>query len=143
MSEQLMSANFYYHPRLRLTPPPPTIYIDHDTGEMIQITSHWFLEMISSFTDEDLLQYYCKTIGIAGLHPDDQKRFLGALMYLVRRYGLDIVLYTIDIASGSTEDSLESPLDLQAYIYQGMEVLNRQISREKERGMNHVVKRPR
>jgi hypothetical protein len=141
MSEQLIAADFYYHPRLRVMPPPPTAFLNPETGDIVNLKPMWYLEIIDSFTNEDLLQYYCEAMKIASLHPDDKKRYLGALTYLVRRHGIDVVLYTIDSACGAIENPLDNPLDLESYVYQGMVVLNRQISREKERGMDHVVKR--
>jgi hypothetical protein len=141
MSEQFVTANFYYHPRLRIMPPPPTAFVNPETGDVVSLKPMWYLEIVNSFTDDDLLQYYCEAMKITNLHPDDRKKYLGALIYLARRHGIDIILYAIDSACGAIEDPLDNPLKLEAFVYQGIRVLNRQIFREKERGMDHVVER--
>jgi hypothetical protein len=144
--ELIEPGKFYYHRRLRIMPLPPSSYIGRD-GKVYYTNEEkeWYLEMVKSFTDQDLLDYFCTEFFIELDHPDDIKQFKGALNYLVNRYGLDLVLFTIDYLVDQIISGLalppHQPLDIKTYIPIVEELYEEKKAEEKAAGIDHVVPR--
>lgn len=141
---------FYYHPRLQETPPLPTLEIDIRTGSLNRSCTPFYLEMVDSFTLNDLLEYTQSKVKI--LHCD-KARELGALTYLLKKYkdteepfnNLDLLLYTID-AGGALMEDLDMPplanlLKLDDFLYEGWILYRDAYNRKKMAGMDKVITR--
>ncbi len=124
MPNLVKKGTIYRHPILRVTPQLPVSYVTDDgTVRYVGQFQPLQISIIETFTDDDLLEYYRKTIGAfrpIPQHEHDIKKFKGGLVYLCDRYGLDAVLFGIDAAYevvnlGGIEPPLH-PLELQDYI---------------------------
>lgn len=88
---------YYFHPELQILSQPPKLNIGLDI-EVKEVK--FFKEMKISYTKEQLLSYYYKKANPLTIR--DAKRDVGAIDYLLNRYGhqlmdsLDILLYLID-----------------------------------------------
>jgi hypothetical protein len=125
-------------------PPPPTSYIGRD-GSVHHTEEEWYLEMVESFTDKDLLDYFCQEFLIELTHPADIKQFKGALVHLVDRYSLDLVLFTIDYVVDQVIAGLalspNQPLDIKAYMPIVEDLYEEKKAQEKVAGVDHIVPR--
>jgi len=124
-------------------PPPPQSYLDYDGVHFIE--QEWYLEIIDSFTDEDLYSYFCKKFNLSPRHPDDIKQFKKTLAYMAERHGLDLVLFTIDYASDMVHlcnaEAPRLPFDIQKYIPEVSERYKEKKARDKLEGIDFVVSR--
>lgn len=147
MANLIEQGKFYYHKRLRITPPPPSSYIGRDGNIYYTNQEEYYLEMVKSFTDQDLLDYFCQEFFITLTHPDDIKQFKGALCYLVSRYSLDLVLFTIDYVVDQVIGGLalppHQPLDIKGFIPIVADFYEEKKAEEKVAGVDHVVPRKR
>jgi hypothetical protein len=135
-TELIEKGKFYAHNILRILPSPPLSYIDKETGLIVtkETDYHFSIQIRKKFSDTDLLDYYQRAFGCGNLHKDDVKQFCSALVYMVTRYGLDTVLFTIDYLRDlvASENVMPPavPFDLQRYIPYGKEILERKKARE-------------
>jgi len=140
--ELIERGKFYYHNALRILPPPPVSYIADD-GTVVWLRAPSFsISIRESFTDKDLLRYYEEAFNVKMSHPDDVKRFTNALSYMVNRYGLDSVLFTIDYHRDlmQIENIMPPsvPFDIQRYLPYGQETLETKKAREEGEGIRGV-----
>jgi hypothetical protein len=145
MQELIEQGKFYYHSALRILPPPPISFLN-EKGEIVIEYSPFYLEIKKSFTDEHLLQYYLMRFNMK-LDIVHKKRFLGGINHLVQTYGIDEILFTIDFYSDLvTTDNVyppRIPLDIERYVAEGIETLERKKAIEQREGINCVVPKPR
>ena len=87
-------TKFYYHNELRRMPPPPKSKINRD-GSIEIVVEEFYLEIKGWYTKHDLFDYASNKLNIS---TEQYSREIGALDYLVSKYGLDVVLYSIDAA---------------------------------------------
>jgi hypothetical protein len=99
--ENILKTGVYYHKRLRVIPKPHTVNIDYNTGTMVSQGQEYFVEMIASFSINDLKQYLFENAKINTTVYYD-KRINGLLTDLVKRYGLEQTLFMIDTAIEDT-----------------------------------------
>ena len=102
--ENILKTGIYYHKRLRVTPKPHTVNIDYNEGTMVSQGQEYFVEMIASFSMNDLKQYLFKNAKINTTVYHD-KRINGLLADYVKRYGIEQTLFMIDRA---IEDSYDN-----------------------------------
>ena len=108
---------YYYNNRLHICSKPPT----WNPKTFQEECEPFYMEMIISFTIEDLLEmYYMECRVPLGLR--DKVRDTGALKHLLGKYnnlkapGLDYVIYMIDLASKDTDtEFLANPFELENY----------------------------
>ena len=88
-------TTMYFHNELRITPGPPSVHFDINTGEIISKSEKFFLEMRSSYSVNDMFNYlksksqfkYCIC---------DANRTKGALVFLLNKHSVDYTLFLID-----------------------------------------------
>lgn len=92
------SKKFYYHKELKICSKPPTVDFDIITGSFVTVENEKrFIEIKASYTIDDLIEYlktkpnFKNTIVAKG-------KIIGALNYLINRYGIDLLLFLIDTA---------------------------------------------
>jgi hypothetical protein len=139
MYDQLIeNGTFYFHNALRNLPAPPFSY-EGDNGELVTEQPNLEIEIKKSFTTKDLLDYYKDAFEIKLIHPDDVKQFTNALRYMVKRYGLDETLFTIDyyrdLIFSENVMPPNVPFDIQRYFPYGKETLENKKAREVETGI--------
>lgn len=136
---------FYYHNDLRLTCGPPKRKLDIDSGEITVINETYFLEMKASYSVEDLVKYYMRQVGES--HKSDVNRFKGSMIYLLKRYSVEEILFMIDtmINMSKAEDLPlpDSPLDCQRHHKQAKEVINLKTTETIYAGGNKIVRKKR
>lgn len=102
--ENILKTGVYYHKRLRVTPKPHVVNIDYNEGTMVSQGQEYFVEMIASFSMNDLKQYLFANAKINTTVYHD-KRINGLLSDYVKRYGLEQTLFMIDIAIENSYDN--------------------------------------
>lgn len=136
---------FYYHNDLRLTCAPPKRDIDYDSGKITVINEPYFLEMKASYSVEDLVHYYKRQVGTG--RSNDTNRFKGSLLYLLKSYSIEELLFMIDamVNNCKAEDLPlpDSPLDSQKYYKDAKEVINLKITETIHAGGKAIVRKKR
>ena len=133
---------FYYHNELRIMPPPPTITIDYNLGTISKTIAENFLEMKASYSIDDLHNYYIKQMRV-----QPSNNFNGALQWLVKKYGIDITLFAIDIAANyfSSEDlpPPNNPFCIMEYVDKAKQTCNYKVTETKALGEDRIVPKRR
>lgn len=153
--EQIMSSKqppnnlieegvFYYHNLLRSTSNPARIIKDKETGRFIKIETPYYLEMIKTFTLENLLNYWYESSqqeANESLIRKDKGRF----DYLLGFYDIDEILFAIDIAQGNRKVMKQKPLknafDLEKYIEEAKEEVKAKRSVARMNKVNKIIER--
>lgn len=114
----LKSRRFYYHNALRLTSAPPKREIDYDTGEIVCINEPYFLEMKASFTQDDLVDYYIRSVK-PQMKPGIKNRYKGVFSYLLGSYNVEEILFMIDVLVNNVLSNEarkpNTPFDIEKY----------------------------
>ncbi|MBA4293744.1 hypothetical protein C0431_12350 [bacterium] len=124
MGNLILQGILYYHPRLIKPRPSVLITFDETTGEMIDIKDELSpLEIVASFTDEDLYQYLAERATLMSAYKKSDKKFL---MELVEMFDIDAVLYMIDFATKGKDVIVTRAFGLERYAAEaGQAVKNR------------------
>lgn len=137
---------FYYHSELRLSPPPPKSKYDPKTRTIVREVEPYFLEMKASYTLEELVEYYCKTMGLE-INPNRMTRYKAAFLSLLESYSLDLILFTIDAAADIRAQEGQSPLSNPFVLTDYMEVgelnLQTKVTASRQEGVDRIVYRHR
>lgn len=142
----MKSKKFYFHNLLRICPPPPTQVWDINTGDIQTISEDFYLEMRASITASQITDYYIEQMK---LNPKqvNRNRYIGSMNYMVDKYGLDLVLFMIDVAANYiSSDDLQapnSPVGVTEYMTQAQDMLNQKLSETKAAGDDKIVYRKR
>jgi hypothetical protein len=143
----LVPKAFYYHPELRILPPPAKRDFDYNTGIISKPEEEYFLEMRASYTIHQLIDYFVIKFE---LNPsqEDMKRYIGSFKYLLKHHNIDTVLFMIDAAQNNmyTEDNDVhdfNPIKLGDYRTMAEDMLNWIRTDTKRSGDDHVVPRKR
>lgn len=92
----IKTNRFYYHNELKILPKIMPVFFDEETGEFIeQENIDAFLEIRASYTLENLTEYIKSKDTLAGILIN-KKKVDGALELLVKRHGIDLLLFMID-----------------------------------------------
>jgi hypothetical protein len=146
--ENLLVPNaFYYHPELRILPPPAKRDFDYNTGIISKAEEEYFLEMRASYTLHELIQYFVTKFEL-NPSPEDMKRYIGGFKYLLKQHNIDTVLFMVDAAHNNmyTEDNNThdfNPIKLADYRTMAEDMLNWIRTDTKRSGDDHVVPRKR
>lgn len=142
----LKQGTFYYHVALQVTSGPPKRSIDYDTGKIVMIDEPFFLEMRASYSVEELVQYFAKQTNIH-LLSHEIKRYIGSFNWLLKQYDLQHILFMIDTTVNyrlsNDEPMPDSPLDIQKYKQEALDVQNEKITEAVYSGGNHIVRKKR
>lgn len=142
----LVPGQFYYHPRLQLTPPPPMLEIADDGSIKASYDDEpFYLEIIDKITKKDLVDYfYSKT----NSPPKEatMARDIGAFEHMLRFWDADFILYLIDEAFAVSFDNgkpmPKSPLDIQHFEAEALAVYEARKITCFEEGLDRVLPRP-
>lgn len=136
-----------YHNELRIYPKASTVSYDINTGELSRDTEKYFLEYKYSYTIEDLLKYYLSKEYLYNKNTVDEKRFMIHLTDLVRRYGVENVLFMIDASESYLETlkykTLNNPYGIVDQYNLAMEIKDRKKSEIIASGCDKIVPRKR
>lgn len=142
--ELIQPFKFYTHPALQVVPPPPTIKINKDgTFDSSYDNEPFYLEIVSSFTLDDLLHYYYEKIGEGEAF--NKERDKGGFKYLLKIIDLDTIMYAIDEATYDLEinefDFIDNPMQLKKYIRKAKDKAEERKYLLKEGGLYGVIPR--
>lgn len=142
----IKSNTFYYHNVLRCMAKPPRQEWDLNTGVIKDITDPYFLEMKASFTMYELVNYYYKQMDLV-FDNSSYNRYKGAFEFLIKKFGLDLVLFMIDTARDNivSEDMTKpkTPVSIAEFEHDAKERLNQKISETRCTGDDKIVIRDR
>lgn len=136
--------SFYYHNILREVPPPPTLKMDPQSGKMVRIEHDFYLEMKKRFTLQELLDYWYTQMNIV---PNEHmiKQDEGKFKYMLGNYTVDELLFMIDVAKVQRKENQLRPLrnafELEKYIEEARDFLQRKENTHKVAGINREIKR--
>lgn len=117
----LVSSNrsIYYHNELRVMPRGAEVIWDIDAGVITPQKQEFYLEMRSSITIEQIMDYYLSKFGIRKADIV-LNRYLVTLSSMVSQHGADLVLFMIDLMANAVfADGLKvpnSPISLTDYM---------------------------
>ncbi|UOE58240.1 hypothetical protein IRB79_27350 (plasmid) [Cytobacillus oceanisediminis] len=138
----LVPGQFYFHPRLQATPPPPVLQIfDDGTFKASYDEEPFYLEIIDKITVRDLVDYfYAKFYSVC---PDSHySKDAGAFEHMLKFWDVDFILYLVDEAFACALDSgkelPKSPLDIQQYEAQAAAVYEARKNTCFEEGLDRV-----
>lgn len=141
----LILGQFYFHPRLQVTPPPPMLEIaDDGTIKASYDEEPFYLEIIDKISKRDLVDYfYSKTNAVA---PEATvARDIGAFEHLLKFWDVDFILYLIDEAFACSLDSgtkmPKSPLEIQHFEAEALAVYEARKITCYEEGLDRVLPR--
>lgn len=141
----MVPGQFYYHPRLQITPPPPVLQISDDgTFKASYEDEPFYLEIVDKFTKKDLVDYFYAKTGAA---PKEATvaRDIGAFEHMLRFWDCDFILYLIDEAFACSMDSgrplPKSPLDIQHFEEEANAVYESRKITCYEEGLDRVLSR--
>ena len=113
-SENLINPNrIYFHKELRLTAKTVEVEFDYNTGTYIKKEEPYFLEMKSTYTINNLKQYFIKVLN--PIKNMDTNRINGAFKWLTEHYDLEILLFMIDNAFEDDLKNVRNPLQIRDY----------------------------
>lgn len=95
-SNLLKSNTVYFHNQLKLLNSLPVVEQNINKGTMISRVSEYYLEPVASYTIQDFIQYFYKTM------PFDRQsqipsKLKGIFKYKIEQYGIDKLLFMTDI----------------------------------------------
>ncbi|MFE4029314.1 hypothetical protein ACFX4N_24490 [Priestia sp. YIM B13551] len=141
----LMLGQFYFHPRLQLTPPPPVLEIaDDGTIKASYEDQPFYLEIVEKFTKQDLLAYFYTKMNVT---PQEsvRARDIGALEHLLKFWDVDFILYLIDEAFAVSLDNgkpmPKKQLDIQHFEEEALAVYEARKNTCFEEGLDRVISR--
>lgn len=136
-----------YHNELLITPAPYSVGYDINTGEFVREEYEYFLEYKFSYTLDNLYNYYMSKKYLCNKKTADKTRFTRHLFDLVRRYGLENVLFMIDSAESILENLqykiLSNPYGIVDYYSNAIDLRNLKISQNACNKSNAIVRRKR
>ncbi|WP_257146728.1 hypothetical protein [Priestia megaterium] len=141
----LVLGQFYFHPRLQVTPPPPMLQINDDgTINASYEDEPFFLEIIDKITKKDLVEYFYSKMN-AVPQPATLNRDIGAFEHMLRFWDVDFILYLIDEAFAVSFDNgrpmPKSPLDIQHFEEEALAVYEARKNTCYEEGLDRVLPR--
>lgn len=93
----------YYHKELRVQPKPSTTNIDYNTGTMVSTEQEYFVEIVASYTIEDLMKYLL-SFGYTNTYQWQYSRLKGLVEHYIKKYGIDTVLFMFEAIADNIED---------------------------------------
>lgn len=143
-NELIKLGSFYAHPILQEGPRPSRVVMDYKTMEMKrEKREDFFLEIIPSFTIEDLIQYYYYQHMI---DPLVNSSHFTQMKNLTESYSLDFILYLIDASSYAKQEDGDkryatTPAYLNDFTEEALELMQYRVNVLKEGGLVSIVPR--
>jgi hypothetical protein len=126
IDRELLLDEIHFHHILKHIEIPSFTFKD---GVISRTTAVPTVELVNSFTMNDLLEYYKTKLTQTILHKEI-KSYVGQFNYLLSISNLDTILYAIDIAEQDEDGyKIHKPLDLQNYLQKAREVIDERMSR--------------
>jgi hypothetical protein len=126
----LKAPKVYYHNELRITSAAPLKQFDINSGEIVSVKQEHFLEMRASYTVDELYNYVKRKEYLA--KPlKDEARAKGSLVYLLKKYDIDFLLFLIDTSNdiyGSKLKYARTVIELSDYETEAKENYVRRIT---------------
>ena len=92
----LNNGTRYFHKELKLLNNLPVVERNIDQGTIVSRESEYYLEPVASYTLQDIIQYFFKTMPFdSQAHTIPQ--ITGMLKYKINQYGIDKLLFMIDL----------------------------------------------
>lgn len=114
MTEFIVPGILYYHPRLIEKRPSVLISFDEVTGDVRDVKDDLPpLQVVGSFTDEDLYQYLAERATLMGAYKKTDKKFL---MDLAEQFDIDVVLYMIDFATSGDDRFVTRAFGIERHV---------------------------
>lgn len=140
----IKAGQFYYHPKLQRSPNPPKLKIHSDGSiEEEEETEPFYLEIIDSFTYQDIAAYFHEKMGRSA--ESVEERDIGAFKHLLKTMDLDHVMYTIDASRFMCEDIQrplpKRPFEIKDFADEGQGVLDDRKNNSYMEGLNRVIPR--
>lgn len=141
----LVPGQFYLHPRLQITPPPPVIVVNDDgTFEASYDEDEFYLEIVDKITKKDLVIYFYNKMN-STYSEATLPRDIGAFEHMLKFWDVDFILYLIDEAFACSMDEgkpmPKTPLDIQQYEAQATAVYEARKRLSFEEGLDRVLPR--
>lgn len=126
MENLIVSGILYYHPRLIKERPSVLISFDETTGDVSNVQDSLPpLEVVGSFTAEDLYQYFSNRATLMSAYKKTDMKFL---MELVDKFDIDMVLYMIDYATDGRDQFVTRAFGIERYIAEAHRSLRNRIN---------------
>lgn len=142
-SNLIKTGTMYYHNELRLVPGPVKAFYDIYTCETTYVKEDYFLEIVCSYTMEDLINYMKKKESFKKAFIDDS-RTNGQVKYILERnnYNIDLVLFLVDTIDDIYMDKkkyIKNFFELNDYIEEATDNYNGKKTAAKENESDVVV----
>lgn len=145
-NEELITlGRFYLHPVLQETPKLPVTKLDPETNTFVkEKRKEFYLEIIESFTVEDLLSYFYQKHFMDPLPGSSHKT---QMLNLSKDYPLDVILYLIDASSMMNEEDdfskqpARNPAFLNDFVAEAKELMIKRTNVLTEGGLTKIVPR--
>lgn len=123
-SNMIKQNTMYYHKELRVQPEPSVTNIDYNTGIMVSSGQKFFVELVASYTMNDLVKYLL-SFGYIDTIEYPINRIKGLLKFYLGKYDIDTVLFMME----AVLDTLESKerfdfAKFDSYYYTGSNYLS-------------------
>lgn len=88
----------YYHKQLKLVSQPSVATVDINNGTIVSRTEESYLERAASYTIQEFIQYFYSVMPV-DLQAQPPTRMAGILKYKIKQYGIDKLLFMVDICA--------------------------------------------
>ncbi len=123
-AENLINAERYYHPRLMIAPHAVISSLDENGNVIHHNLDNVSITYVKYFTVDDIIDYYYSKFSHIQRSMMEHNRDRGAILYLLKKYTLDQLLFIIDAACVCSYDEdvppPQCPLDIQKYEREGL-----------------------
>lgn len=141
--ENIIKQNqMYYHKELRIQPKPNTIDIDYNTGTMVSTKQEYFVEIVASYTIEDLLKYLL-SFGYTNTYQWQYTRLKGLMKHYIKKYGIDTVLFMFEAIANNIEEKEFDFNKFDNYYQMAKSYMNNIINNCIANGGDKIVQRKR
>ena len=132
----------YYHKELRVQAEPSVIDIDYNTGAMVSTTPEYFIEIVASYTMEDLMKYLM-SFGYVDTKQWQYTRLYNLLKYYVNKYNLETVLFMLEAINDGIEEKYFDFNKIDDYYQTAKKYMNNIINNCKTNGGDIIAPRKR
>lgn len=94
---------FYYHKELKLINDLPVVNYDLDRGTIVSRNNEYFVERVASYTLQDFTRYFYNVMPI-DMQANPPSKMLGMFKYKINQYGIDKLLFMVDIMAEDCKD---------------------------------------
>ena len=88
----------YYHNELKIINKPHTVDYDVDQGTIVSREQEYFVARVASYTLQEFTKYFYEHMPI-DIQANPPKKMSGIFKYKINQYGIDKLLFMVDIMS--------------------------------------------